>query len=312
MIQNLAIGAAIEEKLITCAAVEISTGTILKDTLAESPLDNESQAFRIISIWSETIGETLSKVPADTVKGIGISIPGPFDYLKGISLIKGIPSYENLYGFNIGDAIRSSIEVPDDFEIRFIKNTFSYAVAEVMTGRAKGYDRVAYVHIDKDFDSVFLTGGIPVIDGHDLPEAGNLGNLSYNGNEAGTLFSEQGILKSFSRLSGTDMKEIAGIGTRFSNDGILQKVFDDFGGDLGNFLAIRLAGFNPGLVLFGGSISLYYEHFRKPLESSFKKADCKWSAAVSEKRAETAITTSALLYDDHFWNSISGILSKIK
>ena len=44
------------------------------------------------------------KIPVNEVKAIGIAIPGPFDYVNGICLIKGVAKYENLYGFNIADA----------------------------------------------------------------------------------------------------------------------------------------------------------------------------------------------------------------
>ena len=38
-------------------------------------------------------------------------MPGPFDYVKGICYIRGVAKYENLYGFNITDAIASSLDV---------------------------------------------------------------------------------------------------------------------------------------------------------------------------------------------------------
>ena len=39
------------------------------------------------------------------IGGIGIAIPGPFDYGNGISLIKDLEKYESLYGTNIKETL---------------------------------------------------------------------------------------------------------------------------------------------------------------------------------------------------------------
>ena len=69
----------------------------------------------IIGTWTEALSGALSKVPIEKVKGIGFAMPGPFDYVKGISYIKGVAKYENLYGVNVTGSIAKNLGVNEGF-----------------------------------------------------------------------------------------------------------------------------------------------------------------------------------------------------
>ncbi len=89
MDKNIAIGTDIGGSHISCAAIDLLTGKILRETLSGKAVNNQAQASAIISVWAEALSEVLSKIPIDKVKGIGFAMPGPFDYVKGICYIKG-------------------------------------------------------------------------------------------------------------------------------------------------------------------------------------------------------------------------------
>src|SRR5665647_1163648 len=134
MKQSIAIGADIGGSHISCAAIDLLTGKILKETITGREENNQKQAGVIIAVWAEAVSEVLSRVPIGKVKGIGFAMPGPFDYVKGISYIRGVAKYENLYGFNITDAISGSLGINDDFLIRFMNDASSFAVGEAWAG----------------------------------------------------------------------------------------------------------------------------------------------------------------------------------
>src|SRR5690606_38317524 len=100
MDQKLAIGADIGGSHISCAAVDIGSFRILKETITERDVNNKAPAAEIISVWADALSAAVSKIPRENLKGIGFGMPGPFDYVKGISYIKGVAKYENLYGCN--------------------------------------------------------------------------------------------------------------------------------------------------------------------------------------------------------------------
>ena len=139
MNKNIAIGTDIGGSHISCAAVDLLSGKIIRETLTERQVDNQAPANVIIGAWSEALSSVLEKVPRRQVKGIGFAMPGPFDYVKGISYIRGVAKYENLYGINIGDAVSANLGIKDSFLIRFMNDASSFAVGEAWQGSASGF-----------------------------------------------------------------------------------------------------------------------------------------------------------------------------
>lgn len=84
MNKNIAIGTDIGGSHISCAAIDLVSGKIIRNTLMERSVDNQAQANTIIGTWTQALSAVLEKVPLENVKGIGFAMPGPFDYVKGI------------------------------------------------------------------------------------------------------------------------------------------------------------------------------------------------------------------------------------
>ena len=146
MKKNIAIGADIGGSHITCAAIDLDSGKILRDTLSERAVNNQAPADDIIGVWADALAGSLKKVPFENVKGIGFAMPGPFDYVKGICYIRGVAKYENLYGINVSEAIAKALQVPDDFLIRFMNDASSFAVGEAWAGSATKEKQVTFNH----------------------------------------------------------------------------------------------------------------------------------------------------------------------
>jgi len=136
MKKNLALGADIGGSHITCAAIDLVSGSILRDTISEREVNNQAPAADIIGVWADALSGALKKVPYENVKGIGFAMPGPFDYVKGICYIRGVSKYENLYGINVQEAIAEALKAPADFLVRFMNDASSFAVGEAWAGSA--------------------------------------------------------------------------------------------------------------------------------------------------------------------------------
>ena len=116
-------------------------------------------------------------------------MPGPFDYVKGICYIKGVAKYENLYGFNITDAISSHLNVPDGFLIRFMNDASSFAVGEAWAGSAIKAVRSLSITLGTGFGSAFISNKIPIVDGPEVPKIGCVYHLPYKDGIADDYFS---------------------------------------------------------------------------------------------------------------------------
>jgi glucokinase len=308
MKQNLAIGADIGGSHISCAAVDLTTGKVLKETLSGRVVDNQAHAFEIISIWSEALKEVLSKVNTEKVKGIGFAMPGPFDYVKGISYIKGVAKYENLYGFNIGDAIHSKLGVPVDFGIRFMNDASSFAVGEAWGGKAKNAGRSMSITLGTGFGSAFISNKVPVVDGPEVPKLGCVYHLPFNGKIADESFSTRWFVSSYKNISGRDVSGVKEIADQAGTDQKALSLFIEYGSNMGIFLAPWLNSFKAEVLVIGGNISFAYNLFGDVFEEKLKSEKCNCRVEISDLKEDAALLGSAFLFDDYFWKSVQHAL----
>ena len=308
MNKNLAIGADIGGSHITSAPIDLSSGKVLKETIFEQAVNNQASAGTIIGQWSSTLAATISKVPFENVKGIGFAMPGPFDYVKGICYIKGVAKYENLYGFNIGDAIASSLNVPDDFLIRFMNDASSFAVGEAWAGSAKDYSKSLSITLGTGFGSAFIEDHIPIVDGPLVPKIGCVYHLPYRDGIADDYFSTRGLLGRYKKATGKELPGVKELASLEGQEAVVHELFRDFGDNLGKFLAPWLKGFEAEIIVIGGNISHAYNLFGKYFELSLKEQNCNCEVALSKLKEDAALIGSAYLLDDDFWKSVQHAL----
>lgn len=308
MNKNIAIGVDIGGSHITAGAVNLSTGVLLRETLAEREVDSNDQAHTIISVWGSCIRETMAKVPADNLSGLGFAMPGPFDYVRGIALFKGVPKFENLYGFNISDAIRSTIEVTDEFPVRFMNDASAFAVAESWAGKAKGTKRSVSITLGTGFGSAFIEGNIPAVDGPDVPQMGCVWHLPFRDGIADEYFSTRWFLKEYAAISGVTCTGVKELAERVPLDLLARVVFKEFGVNLATFLAPWLMRFGAEVLVIGGNISHAWNLFGDPFTKMLAEYGCNTRTEISELKEDAALLGSAYLLEDNFWKSVQHAL----
>lgn len=308
MDKNIAIGADIGGSHITAAAIDLSTGNIIRESLTERAVDNRASASTIIGVWAEALSNTLSKVTFSDVKGIGFAMPGPFDYVKGICYIRGVAKYENLYGFNISDAIASSLDVPPDFLIRFMNDASSFAVGEAWAGSASNASKSLSITLGTGFGSAFIEDRIPIVDGPLVPKIGCVYHLPYRDGIADDYFSTRGLLGRYKKETGKELSGVKELAQLYNTDKFVPELFRDFGLNLGIFLAPWLKGFEAEVLVIGGNISHAYDLFGSHFELSLKEQNCNCEVALSKLKEDAALLGSAYLLDDHFWRSVQHAL----
>jgi Transcriptional regulator/sugar kinase len=308
MDRNIAIGTDIGGSHISCAAIDLISGKILRNTLTEREVNNQAHANVIINVWTEALTGALSKVPTGSVKGIGFAMPGPFDYVRGICYIRGVAKYENLYGFNISDAIALSLEADENFLIRFMNDASSFAVGEAWAGSASGVNRSLSITLGTGFGSAFISDKIPVVDGPEVPKLGCVYHIPYKEGIADDYFSTRWFLGRYKALTGKEMKGVRELADIAGTDKVAAGLFTEFGTELGAFLAPFLKKFNAEMLVIGGNISNAYNLFGELLEASLKKEKCNCRVTLSKLKEDAALLGSAYLLDDNFWKSVQHAL----
>ncbi|MFR8083362.1 MAG: ROK family protein, partial [Odoribacter splanchnicus] len=70
-------------------------------------------------------------------RGIGIAIPGPFDYTRGIAAIHGVRKFDALFGLDLKEEIKRVCSLP----VVFLNDASAYALGEYYGGAAQGSER---------------------------------------------------------------------------------------------------------------------------------------------------------------------------
>ena len=308
MKQNLAIGVDIGGSHISCAAVDLKSFRVLHETRTEKAVDNKAEASQIIGVWVKALSEVIEKIPENSLKGIGFGMPGPFDYVKGISYIKGVAKYEKLYGCNVKNAISDNLNLHDNFPVRFMNDVSTFAVGEALVGKAAKAERSMSITLGTGFGSAFIANRIPIVDGPEVPKLGCVYHLPYGDNIADDYFSTRWFIGRYKRLTGRDLKGVKEFAEHAGTDKVVMDLFEEFGTNLGIFLAPWLKRFRAEIVVVGGNISHAYNLFGDIFENSLKKEGCNCKVALSELKEDAAFIGAAYLLDEKFWKDIQHAL----
>ena len=308
MDKRLSVGVDIGGSHITSAAIDLKDRKILNDTISEKPVDNKGSAEEIIRSWSEALSETINKAGLDSIRGIGFAMPGPFDYVNGICLIKGVPKYENLYGTNIAEAITNSLKLPRDMPVRFMNDASSFAVGEAWAGEAAGSARSMAITLGTGLGSAFIADNVPVVKGNNIPELGCVYHIKLRDGIADDYFSTRWFTRKFLELTGMEAKGVREVAEEAGNNVAVRSLFEDFGKSLSSFLAPYLIAFDAEVLVIGGNISRAYFLFADTFESGLRNNKCYTEVRTSVLMESAALLGSAYLLDKKFWTDVKDSL----
>jgi len=309
MIKKYSVGVDIGGSHITSALINLENGTILRETLSEVAVDNKAEANIIIKQWAKSLARTISSFPEEEIRGLGFAMPGPFNYVEGICMIKGVPKYEKLYGLNVGEALARELGQEGKMDFRFMNDASSFAVGEAWAGKSKGYEKSMAITLGTGFGSAFVADNVPVVKGNTVPELGCVYHIKVGTGIADDYFSTRWFQNRYKEITGIEAGGVKDIALAATTDNSLKKeIFVHFGTTLGRFLAPWLSKFGAEVLVIGGNISRAFDLFGESLKAALAEEGCKSEVEVSELKEDAALLGSAYLLDDKFWNNVKGSL----
>jgi glucokinase len=292
------IGVDIGGSHITSCMFEHTNKTLDRKTLVHKKVDTKAHKNVIIDDWVSTIAKTI-ECSGKNVEGIGIAMPGPFNYYEGISLISEVNKFDALYKVNIRKELAAELKI-EPSKIRFINDASAFSIAEALVGHASNFQKVVAITLGTGFGSSFLYNGLPIIDATNVPKGGFLYNKSYQGKPADDIFSTRGILNHYKEISGKAIENVRELTERAAYDKSASDVFCWFGMELGKFLAPYLLDFEAEILVLGGNISKANPLFIQDLKEQMPKTEIY----ISKFGEEAAIIGSALLLEDDFYKKL--------
>ena len=311
MKKKFAIGADIGGSHISTVLVEIESGRMVSDSHFEQKVDNQASADEILKNWAIAIGKTMDHVKDGELTGIGFAMPGPFDYKTGVALLKNVAKYENLFGINVGDELKKILNLSVSMPFRYLNDALSFAVGECWQGKASVYKNVMAITLGTGFGSAFLTDGVPVIEGDRVPKMGYVYHIPYASGIADDYFSTRWFIAEYASRMGITCSGVKEIAELAKNNAESKKIFEDFGTNIGNFLAPLLRNFGANCLVIGGNISGAYFLFGPWFENALEKQNINIEIVISDLMESAAMAGSASLLDEDFWKNVEPLVSKI-
>jgi glucokinase len=232
---------------ITAGICDLRSYRIVSQSTTRAEVNSKGLITDILTSWTNAFQEVLKKNSSLPVSGLSVAIPGPFDYEKGISYIKGLDKYEALYGVDIKQYLAGLLSL-DPQLVRFRNDAESTIAGEVLTGAGKDYKRVMGITLGTGFGSAFSENRITM----DI----NLGSDPYKESIADDYLSTRWFLKRYHELTGMQLacgvKELAQIAIKSQ---IARDVFNEFAVNLCDFLSGPVKRLEPEVLIICGNIA---------------------------------------------------------
>jgi glucokinase len=211
------------------------------------------------------------------VDAVGVSVPGPFDYERGICTILGVGKLETLYGVDLRGELSGALSVPAD-AIVFLNDAEAFVLGEAAHGAALGHLRVVGLTLGTGLGSAFLVDGAIVLEGPGVPPEGSLHLLAFRGAPVEERISTRGLRAR--AVDELDVRELASAARAGRAEA--QTAFGGFAADLAEFLPPCIAAFAPTCVVVGGSIARAWDLFGGALETAFPQIVVARAASIEE------------------------------
>lgn len=228
----------------------------------EIPINSDGSREEISGSFAVAVGAFIGNPARTDNVGIAVAIPGPFDYERGIFLMKH--KFAAVYGENFRDVAG----IPSGIELRFTHDVNCMLSGEMHYGNGRGYSRVALVTLGTGL------GFAMSIDGHILKnETGSplvsIFSIPYREGILEDYASKRGFIREFERLGGTGaatVKDIASLATH--GDALALATFREVGTTIGKAISPIIEKYQIECLLLGGQISRSFCFMEKALHES--------------------------------------------
>lgn len=263
------------------------SGEIVKDFSVEVPIDSTGTKEEILGSMRQVA--LLAKERLDDIEGVGITMPGPFDYGKGISLMQH--KFQSIYGCNLKEFFAGIFSIPAH-KVAFCHDVTGLLLGELLSGAAQGYRNVAIITLGTGLGFSHAVDG-KIAYSPMLSPARSLYTLPYKGETLEDFVSKRGFLRAYAEAAGKpnpadltvkDIAMKAGEG-----DPHALAAFEHCATILADAIAPILQEYGIECLLFGGQISKSLCYMLPTLQSGLSGVSTLKTIAPAKFLSEGAI-----------------------
>lgn len=228
----------------------------------------------IFSNFADIIAQKETGLPDNKYfSGIGMAFPGPFDYLRGVSLMRGLDKYDAIFGMDIQEEIKKRLpqrrkaENTEGCRFLFLHDVEAFALGACIAGPAADCRKVFCLCIGTGAGSAFLDNGNMIKDRKDIPANGWIYKEAFRDGVIDDYLSTRGLMRiagqHFESENVPDGAELSGLAAK--GDPKALAVFCEFGRCVEEAVIPFLKRYGPDGCLVGGQIAKSFSWFGEGL-----------------------------------------------
>ncbi len=257
------------------SAVVASDGTLLPESYLRSPSISNGTAEEIIGCLVKTIRIALHQADKQKlpVCGIGLCVPGPFDYNAGISFMRH--KFRAIRGLELRRVLIERLCIGEETNIYFESDAHAFLLGEIWKDTAQGAKQIVAVTLGTGLGAAFMSDG-KILRRDSRTPLCSIWSLPYEGGIVEDRISREGIIARYKELCGgapykrIDVKDIACLAAKEKDIASLQ-VFKEIGSIMGEVLAPLIEDFQAECLIMGGQISKAFPLFSPPLRARLER-----------------------------------------
>ncbi len=286
-LKPVALGVDIGGSHITTGIVDIEGKKLVEGSIKREFIDSNGTAESILVGWCKVIQDSFSGYETAD-KTVGIAMPGPFNYEKGISLIKDQDKFRSLYGVNIKEELAVRLNIPSN-NIHFINDAAGFLQGEVFAGAAKGNASVMGLTLGTGLGSAFCLD-------YKATDAA-LWNSAFLNGIAEDYLSTGWFVKRYHQLTNKTLSGVKDLVGLIGTDHNATRIFMEFGNNLAKFLIPIIQKYKIEVVIFGGNITQAFNEFSPELIATLKGNQIETAIKISELKENAALIGAASCRD---------------
>jgi glucokinase len=207
----------------------------------------------VINTWAKCVQQAAQHT---TISKIGLAMPGPFDYEKGICFIQDQSKYAQLYGLNVKHLLADALGV-NTITIYIHNDAACFLQGEVTGGSVRGYNTVVGVTLGTGLGSAIYK--------NKTAHSADLWKMPFLEGIAEDYLSGRWFLQRFTALTGNTIHGVKELTEQAVESGLVKGIFEDFGANLAAFLNRFIGDTNSEAVVIGGNIAQAFPLFSRAL-----------------------------------------------
>ena len=251
------------------SGIMTAESVLVEGTQQTVSIDSNGTKEEIINSLTEAVCQGISRaeyygyVPA----GIGICMPGPFDYNTGVSAM--VHKFAGIKDIPLKEVIAAAIpgyQIP----IVFGHDVNTQLYGEMCGGNAKGFDNVYLVALGTGLGFSMANDG-KVLQTETGGPLVSIWNLPYNGGILEDYASKRGFYNTWELVTGQKPGESLTVaamgGLAGEGDATALEVFSRVGKFIGMNIKEKLTEYNIRCLLFGGQISRSFRFMEEAVKA---------------------------------------------